>query len=169
MQDDDQDFNRILNEKLNAIYNRNEYDRCLNCLKAIGKHCPAYLNQFHLKIFLILPKLNGILKAIALGIILQNAESTPDLWERLQPELNNCLVHRDDETQLNTLKLLLNVSKKKICEKEKLFVSNQQNDTQRCSNDKIYPKKRLTLYWQQLRQPFPSIQVKHVVKYITSS
>jgi DNA-dependent protein kinase catalytic subunit len=82
-------FETQLKAKITAMFNKGDFGIPVTILHWIGQHYSKFLDHFFLRIFELVRKLTGSLRAMVLELILWRATDIPDLFKRLQPLMGN--------------------------------------------------------------------------------
>jgi len=99
---------KMVKERITQMFGKEEHDRCLKILHAIGAHYPAFLRHFLLRVFSQLKRYPLKVQIIALQLVRDKIDEMKDLspFLHIQPFINDLLGHRNDEVQALTLEVV---------------------------------------------------------------
>jgi hypothetical protein len=85
---------QLLRDRIALMFTKEDHIRALDCLNIVAKYYPAFVDSFFLRIFDQLKRFSSDAKVSALSLILQRVDEIEDAFKKLQPRLNELLIHR---------------------------------------------------------------------------
>jgi hypothetical protein len=85
---------QLMRDRIALMFTQEDHTRALDCLSIVAKYYPSFVDSFFLRIFDQLKRFPSDTKVLALSLILLRIDDIEDAFKKLQPRLNELLIHR---------------------------------------------------------------------------